>query len=79
MNDRPSRNGTAPEADAVALPAQSPETIADSNPFGGFSIDSAGGLSSLHYLPVGLCFLVVLGGMAVGCVGGLVAARLTES
>jgi cell division transport system permease protein len=36
-------------------------------------------LSSLHFLPAGLCFLVVLGGMAVGCVGGLVAARLTES
>jgi len=36
-------------------------------------------LSSLNFLPVGLCFLVVLGGMAVGCVGGLVAARLTES
>ena len=36
-------------------------------------------LSSLHFLPAGLCLLVVLGGMAVGCVGGLVAARLTES
>lgn len=36
-------------------------------------------LTSLQFLPVGLCFLVVLGGMAVGCVGGLVAARLTES
>ena len=35
--------------------------------------------SWLYFLPVGLCFLVVLGGMAVGCVGGLVAARLTES
>jgi len=40
---------------------------------------SALSLSSLHFLPVGLCFLVVLGGMAVGCLGGLVAARLTES
>jgi cell division transport system permease protein len=40
---------------------------------------SALSLSSLHFLPVSLCFLVVLGGMAVGCVGGLVAARLTES
>jgi cell division transport system permease protein len=36
-------------------------------------------LTSLQFLPVGLCFLVVLGGMAVGCVGGLVAAHLTES
>ena len=36
-------------------------------------------LSSLHFLPVGLCLLVILGGMVVGCVGGLVAARLTES
>lgn len=40
---------------------------------------SALSLTSLQFLPVGLCFLVVLGGMAVGCVGGLVAARLTES
>jgi cell division transport system permease protein len=40
---------------------------------------SALSLSSLHFLPVGLSLLVVLGGMAVGCVGGLVAARLTES
>jgi cell division transport system permease protein len=40
---------------------------------------SALSLSSLHFLPVGLCLLVVLGGMAVGCLGGLVAARLTES
>jgi len=40
---------------------------------------SALSLSSLHFLPVGLCLLVVVGGMAVGCVGGLVAARLTES
>lgn len=40
---------------------------------------SALSLSSLQFLPIGLCLLVVLGGMAVGCVGGLVAARLTES
>ena len=40
---------------------------------------SALSLSSLRFLPIGLCLLVVLGGMAVGCVGGLVAARLTES
>ena len=40
---------------------------------------SALSLSSLHFLPVGLCLLVVLGGMVVGCAGGLVAARLTES
>jgi cell division transport system permease protein len=40
---------------------------------------SALSLSSVHFLPVGLCLLVVVGGMLVGCVGGLVAARLTES
>jgi cell division transport system permease protein len=40
---------------------------------------SALSLSSLNFLPVGLCLLVVTGGMVVGCVGGLVAARLTES
>jgi cell division transport system permease protein len=40
---------------------------------------SALSLSSVHFLPVGLCLLVVAGGMVVGCVGGLVAARLTES
>ena len=36
-------------------------------------------LSSVEFLPAGLCVLLVVGGMAVGCVGGLVAARLTES
>ena len=40
---------------------------------------SALSLASLNFLPVGLCLLVVTGGMVVGCVGGLVAARLTES
>jgi cell division transport system permease protein len=30
--------------------------------------------SSVRFLPVGLCVIVVVGGMAVGCVGGLVAA-----
>jgi cell division transport system permease protein len=40
---------------------------------------SALSLSSVGFLPLGLCVLVVVGGMAVGCVGGLVAARLTES
>jgi cell division protein FtsX len=36
-------------------------------------------LSSVHFLPVGICFLLVVGGMAVGCLGGLVAARFTQS
>lgn len=36
-------------------------------------------LSAVRFLPVELCVLLVLGGMAVGCVGGLVAARLTQS
>jgi cell division transport system permease protein len=40
---------------------------------------SALSLSSVYFLPVGLCLMVVAGGMAVGCIGGLVAARLTES
>jgi cell division transport system permease protein len=40
---------------------------------------SALSLSAVHFLPVGLCLLLVAGGMVVGCVGGLVAARLTES
>lgn len=35
---------------------------------------SALNISSIHFLPVGLCAVLVLGGMAVGCVGGLVAA-----
>jgi cell division transport system permease protein len=32
-------------------------------------------LSSVGFLPLELCVLLVVGGMAVGCVGGLVAAR----
>jgi len=35
---------------------------------------SAMNMTSIHFLPVELCFLLVAGGMAVGCVGGLVAA-----
>ena len=35
---------------------------------------SAMNLSSIRFLPVELCLLLVVGGMAVGCVGGLVAA-----
>lgn len=31
-------------------------------------------LSSIRFLPLGLCGLLVAGGMAVGCVGGIVAA-----
>ncbi len=31
-------------------------------------------ISSIHFLPVELCVLLVVGGMAVGCLGGLVAA-----
>jgi cell division transport system permease protein len=36
-------------------------------------------LGGIRFLPVEVCLLLVLGGMAVGCVGGLVAARLTQS
>ena len=35
---------------------------------------SALNVPSIHFLPLGLCVLLVLGGMAVGCLGGLVAA-----
>jgi cell division transport system permease protein len=35
---------------------------------------SAVNLSSIRFLPLELCLFVVLGGMAVGCLGGLVAA-----
>ena len=39
---------------------------------------SAVNLSSIRFLPVDLCVLLVIGGMAVGCVGGLVAAWRSE-
>jgi cell division transport system permease protein len=35
---------------------------------------SALNLSAIHFLPVELCVLLVVGGMAVGCLGGVVAA-----
>jgi len=35
---------------------------------------SAMNMTSIHFLPVELCLLLVVGGMAVGCLGGLVAA-----
>jgi len=35
---------------------------------------SALNVSAIHFLPVQLCLLLVVGGMAVGCLGGLVAA-----
>jgi cell division transport system permease protein len=35
---------------------------------------SAMNLSSVNFLPVELCLILVLGGMAVGCLGGVVAA-----
>ena len=35
---------------------------------------SAMNMSSVHFLPIELCVMLVLGGMAVGCLGGLVAA-----
>ena len=35
---------------------------------------SAMNLSSVHFLPAELCVMLVLGGMAVGCLGGVVAA-----
>lgn len=36
-------------------------------------------LSSVRFLPLDLCLLMLLGGMAVGCLGGLLAASVTES
>jgi cell division transport system permease protein len=36
---------------------------------------SAINLPPMEFLPIGLCLLLVVGGMAVGCVGGLVATR----
>jgi cell division transport system permease protein len=38
---------------------------------------SAINLSSVRFLPVELCVWLVVGGMAVGCLGGFVASRLT--
>ena len=35
---------------------------------------SAMNMTSIHFLPIELCIMLVVGGMAVGCVGGLVAA-----
>jgi cell division transport system permease protein len=35
---------------------------------------SALNLSSIRFLPIELCLVLILGGMAVGCLGGLVAA-----
>jgi cell division transport system permease protein len=35
---------------------------------------SALNISSIHFLPFELCLLMIVGGMAVGCLGGLVAA-----
>ena len=35
---------------------------------------SAMNVSSIHFLPAALCAVLVVGGMAVGCLGGLVAA-----
>jgi len=40
---------------------------------------SAINLSAVSFLPVEACVLLVVGGMAVGCLGGLVAATLTQS
>jgi hypothetical protein len=35
---------------------------------------SALSLSSIQFLPLGMSVLLLLGGMAVGCIGGMVAA-----
>jgi cell division transport system permease protein len=42
-------------------------------------IAAALNLSSVRFLPLELCGLLLLGGMAVGCVGGLVAATGSSS
>jgi cell division transport system permease protein len=38
-------------------------------------LTSAVDVSAIRFLPAGLCVLLVVGGMALGCVGALVAAR----
>jgi cell division transport system permease protein len=40
---------------------------------------SAVNLSAVQFLSIETCGLLVVGGMAVGCLGGLVAARFTQS
>ena len=35
--------------------------------------------SAIQFLPTGACLLLIVGGMAVGCLGGLVASRPTQS
>jgi hypothetical protein len=35
---------------------------------------SAIDMSAIRFLPLGVCGMLVIGGMAVGCVGGVVAA-----
>lgn len=42
-------------------------------------LSSALNLPVVQFLSVQMCVLLVLGGMVVGCLGGLVAARLTQS
>jgi cell division transport system permease protein len=37
----------------------------------------AANVTAVEFLPVEVCLLLVVGGMIVGCIGGLVAARLT--
>ena len=37
----------------------------------------AANVTAVEFLPVEVCLLLVVGGMVVGCVGGLVAARVT--
>ncbi len=39
---------------------------------------SAINLSAVRFLSVELCLLLVAGGMAVGCLGGLIAARSSD-
>jgi cell division transport system permease protein len=42
--------------------------------YGGLALEGLG-LGDLTFLPVGLLFLLLVGGMALGCLGGLIVAR----
>ena len=41
----------------------------------GAAVAEAVGLGSITFLPVELCLVLLLGGMLLGCVGGLIVAR----
>jgi hypothetical protein len=42
--------------------------------YGGLALEGLG-LGELTFLPVGILFLLLVGGMALGCLGGFIVAR----